>query len=235
VAYKYFQNPARRAWWSVHLAAWRQSGLPLQAYCRQKRLHRHTFTRWIAALEGAHVPGAEQEKRRQMAEAKRRRPRVSPDGRSRAVRGFWAMHVEAMTWMNLSPRAYAGALRLSEHSLKRWRDLIEAGEVDADWRALLHPAAREISPRTKPMTKDGAEAEGLTAAARPRRRRFSDEEKLAVVLASEQPGASVSAVARDHDVALRVLFRWRAERGYGAKPARLVSVVVRDEPAGAAP
>lgn len=233
MASKHFQNPARRAWWSVHLQAWRQSGLPLKTYCRRKRLHRHTFTRWIAALEGAHVPGAEQEKRRELAEAKRRRPRISPDGRSRAVRGFWAMHVEAMTWIGLSPRAYAGALRLSEHSLKRWRDLIEADEIDADWRALLHPAARGISTSAKGSAKPEPADGGLTEA--PRRRRFSDAEKLAIVRQTEDPGASISAVARAHGLLTSVLFRWRAQLGYGAKQAQLVSVVVRDEPAETAP
>ena len=75
------------------------------------------------------------------------------------------------------------------------------------------------------MTKDGEDADGLTATALARRRRFSDEEKLAVVLASEQPGASVSAVARAHGLATRVLFRWRAELGYGAKQAQLAMLL----------
>lgn len=42
-----------------------------------------------------------------------------------------------------------------------------------------------------------------------RRRRYTDEEKEAIVSESLQPGASVSAVARRHDVTPSLLFKWR--------------------------
>ncbi len=52
------------------------------------------------------------------------------------------------------------------------------------------------------------EREGAVAA--PRRRRFwSREEKLRIVVESREPGASVSLVARRHDVNANQVFAWR--------------------------
>jgi len=42
-----------------------------------------------------------------------------------------------------------------------------------------------------------------------RRRRFSDEEKRQIVAEAAMPGASVSAVARNHGIAPNLLFAWR--------------------------
>ncbi|MBV8439731.1 MAG: transposase [Hyphomicrobiales bacterium] len=57
------------------------------------------------------------------------------------------------------------------------------------------------------------------------RRMFSDEDKRAMVLETEQPGATVSSVARRHDIVPSMLFRWRAQLGLAKeKPARLVDV-----------
>ena len=57
------------------------------------------------------------------------------------------------------------------------------------------------------------------------RRFFSDEQKLAIALESDQPGASVSGVARKHGIVTGLLFRWRVEFGIGRK-ARLATVRV---------
>ena len=34
------------AWWSIHVEAWRKSGLSRRKYCREHRLCEETFTRW---------------------------------------------------------------------------------------------------------------------------------------------------------------------------------------------
>jgi len=52
------------------------------------------------------------------------------------------MHVETLNWSGMTVRQYAAAAKLSKHSLRRWRDLIDSGEVAIDWRARLHPSAR---------------------------------------------------------------------------------------------
>jgi hypothetical protein len=42
----------------------------------------------------------------------------------------------------MSVRDYAAALFLSPTNLRKWRDRLDAGEVEIDWRAHLHPSAR---------------------------------------------------------------------------------------------
>ena len=58
------------------------------------------------------------------------------------------------------------------------------------------------------------------APATPTRRFFSDEQKLAIVKETEQPGVTVSSVARKHGIVTGLLFRWRAQFGGGAEEAR---------------
>jgi hypothetical protein len=60
---------------------------------------------------------------------------VRTDARSRAVRAFWARHVEALNWSGMSVRDYATALLLSPWSLRKWRERLDEGEVEIDWRA----------------------------------------------------------------------------------------------------
>jgi len=224
---------ARLEWWSVHVEAWRRSGLSRRIYCRQHRLTEKTFGRWLVRIEGAEALRAKAELAR---EAKRNKaPRWSSDARSRAVQAFWAMHVEAQTWSGLSFANYAKALRLSEKSLKRWRARLEAGELEIDWRARLHPSALPLlSSAASTSANDSLSTCDLTEARPPQpdgrsnRRWFSDEEKLAIVLESVRPGVTISAVARAHDLATSALFRWRAQFGYGAGQARLATVALAD-------
>ena len=56
---------------------------------------------------------------RKLARERRKRWRApaSKSQRNRAVQAFWAMHVEAMRWSNLSVRVYAHAHHLSPNSL----------------------------------------------------------------------------------------------------------------------
>lgn len=60
-----------------------------------------------------------------------------------------------------------------------------------------------------------------------RRRRFSEDQKLAVLSAAFAPGASVAEVARQADVCTSVIYRWRrayrvAEQALGFAPAVVV-------------
>jgi len=193
------------------------------AYCAAHRLNRHTFRRWLEALGMSHQIALAEEIRRERA-AKRRRPKLSKDGRSRAVQAFWAMHVEALAWSGLTLSGYAEALRLSAKSLRTWRDRIESEEVTADWRAVLHPAARaQISTRASSAACDEL---GLTSRGEPRRRRrFTDAEQLAIVEEAAAPGVSAAEVCRRHGIATSMLFRWKNQLGRG-ETARLVSVTL---------
>lgn len=59
-----------------------------------------------------------------------------------------------------------------------------------------------------------------------RRRRWNDEERLAILAETFAPGASVSTVARRHDISTARIYTWRSKR----QPAvtELVEPVVGD-------
>jgi len=244
---RHFENKARQSWWLIHIEAWRRSGVGRAKYCRQHGLTETTFDRWLRHLVGKEAARKHAEYRaelrrqqRREAQEKRRKRRarfrfgVSTDTRNRALQAFWAMHVEAQRWSGMTMRDYCDAHRISSHSMARWRDLIDAGETPSDWRSQLHPSARApISTSASTGAKDEQPNEHLTnghaadlaRVERFARRTFSDEEKRAMVLETEQPGATVSSVARRHDIVPSMLFRWRAQLGLAKeKLARLVDV-----------
>lgn len=226
-----FDNPAKRSWWQVHIEAHRKSGLTVAKYCRQHGLTRWTFTKWRREL----TDWEEQKSVRNQQWRRRNRP-ISADKKRQATQAFWAMHVEAWQWSGLHLRDYASALRLSSYSLKRWRNLIESEEVVIDWRSLLHPSSRPlIRENISTRTKESERAKVLTAAIeaeagppkRATRRRYTTEQKIALLLETERHGESVSSVCRAHGIATSVLFRWRDQFGFGKeKPAVLVPVRV---------
>jgi transposase-like protein len=231
VASTQIKNRARHEWWSVHVEAWRRSGLSRRIYCRQHRLTEKTFGRWLVRIEGVEALRAKAELAR---EAKRNKaPRWSSDARSRAVQAFWAMHVEALTWSGLSFANYASALRLPEKSLRRWRERLETGEVEIDWRRRLHPSALPLLSSAASTSANGSSApNGLTepnateADRRSNRRWFSDADKLAIVLESVAPGVKAIEVCRRHDIVTSMLSRWRVQFGYGKEQARLATVAL---------
>ena len=70
------------------------------------------------------------------------------------------------------------------------------------------------------------EANDGRAAVRRRRRVWSREEKRRIVAECLEPGASVSLIARRHDLNTNMLFTWRRQLGAGeAAPAQAVSFV----------
>ncbi|WP_246672970.1 transposase [Mesorhizobium sp. B2-3-11] len=63
----------------------------------------------------------------------------------------------------------------------------------------------------------------------PARRFFSDEEKHVIALESDQPGVSVSEVARKHGIVTGMLSRWRVQFGVAQKKrAKLAPVALPD-------
>jgi transposase-like protein len=224
-----FDNPAKRAWWLTHFEAWKKSGLAMSVYCRHHRLAVDSFRRWRRE-----ITDWEDEK-----SARNRRRKgfwlpVSQDKRRQAVQAFWAMHIEAWQWSGLHLRDYSSAHRLSPHSLKRWRDLIENEEVVIDWRAMLHPSARPlISTKISTSAKEKEAAMRLTLAIeaeapppkRARRRRFSLEEKIALLLQAERHGSTITSVAQAHGIATSVMFRWRDQFGRGKEKSTIIAPV----------
>jgi transposase-like protein len=245
---KHFQNKARREWWSIHIEAWRRSGLSQRAYCRRHRLDQGTFARWLKVLVGEETARKLSEYQTELRREKRREERekglrkrrrqafgISTDVRNRAMQAFWAMHVEAMNWSGMGVREYAAALSLSPYALRTWRDRLDDGEVEIDWRAHLHPSARPVASTsakesTSKSSLTDASNDAPTTPATPARRFFSDEQKFAIVMETEQPGATVSGVARKHGIVTGLLFRWRVEFGVAQKKrARLASVALADD------
>ena len=187
---------------------------------------------------------------REVAERRAKRSRkggkLTTDRRNRAVQAYWAMHVEALEWSGMSVREYARALAISQHSLRRWRDLLAELEAPVDWRARLHPSVRAqissaASPRTagefSPNNVSGDARSGLTCDALPgpeqaervQRRSFNNDEKRAIVMQTLGAHVTVSQIARRHGIAASILFRWRAQMGLGADgQARLVTVRVQE-------
>jgi hypothetical protein len=125
------------------------SGLSQRRYCRMHRLTDTTFTLGCARSPTRKRPKfvrktlkseTEHDERRRQ---RRGRPfKLTADKRNQAVQAFWAMHVETLNWSGMTLTHYAAATKLSRSSLRRWRDLIDGGEAEIDWRARLHPSAR---------------------------------------------------------------------------------------------
>lgn len=238
----HFDNPARREWWSVHVEAWQRSGLSRKKYCRVHKLTDKTFARWIDALADAKMARIRVERTRAEQRAKRSRKggKLTTDRRNQAAQAYWAMHVEALEWSGMTVREYAAALAISQHSLRRWRDLLADREVPVDWRARLHPSARpQISSAASCATSSGSGAGmgvgGLTDAPDRRagaqvRRSFTVAQRRAIVLEAEAPGTTAAMVCRRHGIATSMLFRWRAQLApEGTEQARFVTVRVEGE------
>ncbi len=244
---RHFENKARQSYWVVHVEAWRRSGLTRTEYCRVHRLTKDTLDRWLkyfagndAARKHAEYQAELRRQKRVEERAKRHKKRarlrfaVSTDVRNRAVQAFWAMHVEAMNWSGMGVREYAAALHLSPTSLRTWRNRLDEGEVEIDWRAHLHPSARPVvgtsasgAPAESSLTASSKDDPG--ARRQPARRFFSDEEKHAIALESDQPGVSVSQVARKHGIVTGMLFRWRVQFGVAQKKrAKLAHVALTE-------
>jgi transposase-like protein len=250
--YRRSWEKAHSPYWSLHVEAWRRSGLSRSEYCSGHGLKKKTFDRWMKHLIGVEEARKHAEHLRELRRKERRQQRrenggntpprrrfgVRTDMRSRAVQAFWAMHVEALNWSGMSVREYATALLLSPWSLRKWRDRLDAGEVEIDWRAHLHPSARpQISSGGSSAAKESGGENVLTAPTtsdpahdgRSNRRTFTEAEKLAIVMEAEQPGVSAAAVCRRHNIATSMIFRWRIQLGFG-KPTKLAAVRITDEP-----
>ncbi|WP_316186351.1 MULTISPECIES: IS66 family insertion sequence element accessory protein TnpA [unclassified Bradyrhizobium] len=149
---KHFENKARREWWSLHIETWRRSRLGIRRYCQQQCLTENTLRRWLKRLAGNETAlklekyqtnlrseRAREEREKALRKQKQRRFMVTSDVGNRASQAFWAMHVDALNWSGMELRAHAATTQLSPHSLRKWPDQPDAGEVTIDRRAYLIP------------------------------------------------------------------------------------------------
>jgi transposase-like protein len=248
----------RRSWanadnpfWSAHVVAWYRSALEAEQYCRKHDLSTTSLMQWARHLLSAddlrkraerNLPRKTSKRQHKKQPPKRqRRPRryrygVRTDSGPIALQAFWGMHVEAMNFSGMGHAEYAAALGLSPHSLRIWRDRLEQSGNEMDWRSLLHPSARaQLSSaancarckyRLTPQEVDG----------RSNRRRFTEEQKRAMVQETEEPGVAVAAVCRRHGIATSLLFRWRVQFGLTTRKApQLATVALADSVANEVP
>jgi transposase-like protein len=91
------------------------------------------------------------------------------------------MHIEAMNFSGMGHAEYAAALGLSPHSLRIWRDRLEQSGNEIDWRSLLHPSARAQLSSAANCARCKYRLTPQEADGRSNRRRFTDEQKRAMV------------------------------------------------------
>ena len=221
----------RRSWakadnpfWSNHVAAWYRSPLKAEHYCRKHDLSTASLMRWARHLVSAEDLRKRtedlQKSRRKKPERqpkngqpnKPKRPRrnrygVRTDSGPIALRAFWSMHVEAMNWSGMGHAEYAAVLGLSPHALRIWRDRMEQSGNEMDWRFLLHPSARAQLSSAANCARRKYRLTPEAADGRANRRRFSDEQKRAIVQETEKPGPSAAQVCGRHGIATSMVFR----------------------------
>src|SRR6266436_7892521 len=95
------------------------------------------------------------------------------------------MHVEAMNFSGMGHAECAAALGLSSHALRIWRDRLEESGDEMDWRSLLHQSARAQLSSAANCTRRKYRLTAQEVDGRSNRRRFSDEQKRAMVQETE--------------------------------------------------
>ena len=119
--------------------------------------------------------------------AEQARYSVRTDSGPLALQAFWGMHVEAMNFSGMGHAEYAAALGLSPYALRIWRDRLEQSGNEMDWRSLLHPSARAQLSSAANCARCKYRLTPQEADGRSNRRRFSDEQKRAIVQVTENP------------------------------------------------
>jgi transposase-like protein len=233
---------ANNPYWSTHVATWYRGHQEAEEYCRQRKLSIVTFKQWARHLVGSedlrkrtkhlqklHREAPERQAKKVQPKQRRRYPRyrygARIDSGPIALRAFWGMHIEAMNWSGMGLAEYAAALGLSPNALRIWRDRLEESGDEMDWRSLLHPSARAQLSSAANCTRRKYRLTPDAVDGRSNRRRFSEEQKRAIVQETEKPGVSVAQICRRHGIATSMGFRWRAEFGLSARKAPQLAMV----------
>ena len=80
--------------------------------------------------------------------------------------------------------------------------------------------------------RKGAHQDGGAVVRVERRRHWSDEEKLAILKETTQPGAIIAAIARRYGIGSGQLYTWRKQLLRGAMAGFVPVELVQPEPAG---
>jgi transposase-like protein len=214
----------------------------MEEYCRRREISATSLQRWTRHLLSAEELHKRKKRpqnlRIEKLDRQGKKPPSKPsrkaytyrynmrtDGEPIAVRAFWGMHVEAMNWSGMGNAEYAAALGLSPYALRIWRNRFADSGEEMGWRSLLHPSARAQSSSAASRVRNKYRLTPQEADGRSNRRRFSEEQKRAIVQDTEKPGVSVSQICRRHGVATSMVFRWRVQFGLLAKKAPQLATV----------
>ena len=143
---------------------------------------------------------------------------------------FWRFHHEAWQRSDLNQREYCKVHGLPLKAFGNWRAVFKTRPAPPARKLLYRRGglSHRLSHTLSPTLNHGAYPTSPLIVAPPReghRRRFSAIERQRIIDETDQPGASVSDVARRYGIDRRILCRWRQE----ARPATFVSVEVLDE------
>lgn len=139
--------------------------------------------------------------------------------RTRYGEAFWRAHHEAWKRSDLNQRQYCEAEGLPLKAFGNWRAKFKA-EPQALARKLLyrrgdvsHRLSHTLSHTLSHVTYPSSAPCPIVPPPRDgHRRRFSEADRRCIVSEADEPGASVSDVARRYGIARRVLCRWRQEQ-----------------------
>ena len=224
-----WESTAQRSYWQVHLQAWLRSGVTRSEYCRDNRINRQTMDRWIKALQ-IPVP------KRRPAPKKQAKKKLSrmPHARTIAFKAFWMMHCEAQHESGLNATQYANAHRIPVVRMRRESRQFARIVPPQDWRELLHPSNRPPGAYRANLRQEirqdlcisplggTAKPAPATDSAIRQRRQYTDQQKLAIVTEANEPGISMSAVAKRHRVTSPMICRWRDEFGLAPQTSALL-------------
>ena len=149
---------------------------------------------------------------------------------------FWRAHHEAWKRSDLNQQEYCEAQGIPLKAFGNWRARFVAEPQPAPPKllhrrgglshTLNHSLSHSLSHGAYPTTMPpplivAPEREG-------HRRRFNDADRCRILAEAEQPGASLSEIARRYDIDRRLLCRWKRELAQQAP--RFVAVEIVDAP-----
>lgn len=160
---------------------------------------------------------------------------MAEERRSRARYGeaFWRAHHEAWKRSDLNQREYCEAQGIPLKAFGNWRAQFKAEPQPTTPKllyrrgALSHRLSHTLSHSLSHMTNDPPARLIVSPGRKGHRRVFSDDVKRRIVEEAEQPGASLSAVARRHGISARVVFRWKQELSTPTAPV-FIAVQITD-------
>ena len=160
-------------------------------------------------------------------------PRMAA-GKSLELEMFWRTHLDGWRRSALNQREYCELHGLPLKRFGNWRAKLKHEERTSSGKR-LYSRGGELSHMTGHMTGRQIVAPPASHVPSARstppsvHRRFSEADKRRLVEESGRPGASVSGVAREHGIAVPLLFRWKRELA-PATEATSLPVTLTDPP-----